>query len=94
MTESDKIKELEAEVSRLKSVVEAQNDLNIKKLENVFILLLKELSPKTVLWKSMSGTFTAQDIINDLEVSGDIGHQYIEDFLRLTRDILQARTEN
>lgn len=94
MTESDKIKELEAQVSRLKSVVEAQNNLNVQKLKNVFILLLKETPPQTVLWKSMSGPFTAQDIINDLEVSGDIGRQYIEDFLRLTRDILQARTKN
>lgn len=94
MTDSEKIKQLEAEVNRLKSVVEEQNTLNVQKLENVFILLLKEVQPKTVLWKSMSGTFTAQDIINDLEVSGDIGRQYIEDFLRLTRDILQACTKN
>lgn len=94
MTESEKIKQLEAEVTRLTSVVEAQNNLNVQKLENVFILLLKELPPKTVLWKSMSGNFTAQDIINDLEVSGDISHKYIEDFLHLTRDILQARTKN
>lgn len=93
MTDLEKIQNLEAEVARLKSVVEVQNNLNIQKLEDVFALLLKEVPPKTVLWKSMSGTFTAQDIINDLEVKGDIGHQYIEDFLRLTRDILQARVK-
>lgn len=63
--------------------------------KKVSINLLKEVPATTVVWKSMSGNFTSQDIIDMLmsaeQDKVDSGTQYVLDWFRLSRDILQAR---
>ncbi len=57
----------------------------------VFLSLLKEIKPETVVWRTMSGNFTAQQMIQEIELGSDDAKQYMSDFFRLVRDLLGRR---
>lgn len=50
--------------------------------------LLSELDPKQVVIRYTSGSYTAEDMIANLEENTDLGRQWISDLLRVSRDML------
>lgn len=64
------------------------NSLNRK----VFANLLREIPGQTIGWKTLDGEFTAEQL-GDLILKGDdLGLRYVTELLRLSRDILAARS--
>lgn len=53
-----------------------------------FITLLKELTPESVVYKTMSYSFTAQEMLKELESETSISKEWISSVLRISRDIL------
>jgi DnaJ-class molecular chaperone len=52
------------------------------------IALLEEVPPSTVMWTTTEGSFSAGEIIEQLEAGEELGKQYASDVLRVTRDFM------
>lgn len=56
--------------------------------------LLREIPANTIGWRTLEGEFTAGRL-GDLVLQGDeVGLRYVTELLRLSRDILSARTQD
>ena len=53
-----------------------------------FIILLKELTPESIVYKTMSYTLTAQEMLKELEGETSISKEWVSSVLSISRDML------
>lgn len=82
-----------ATLLRLHDAREHVPDVDGVSMRAIFVQLLREVPPDTVVWRSMSGPFTAEKLIQDFLERGELGQQYAADFLRIARDLLTRKAE-
>lgn len=64
------------------------------KLSAVVCDMLTKIAPSTVVWRTMSGDFTAIQMRDLIEARNETGLQWLSDFLRVFRDIFGVRAED
>lgn len=64
------------------------------KLSAVVCDMLAEVAPLTIVWRTMSGNFTALQMHDLLEARSETALQWLSEFLRVFRDIFGVRAEN
>lgn len=58
------------------------------------ISLLEDHPPELVVWRTMSGPFTAAQIRASLAERSELGLQWLSDFLRVMRDVFAYRAQD
>jgi ferredoxin-fold anticodon binding domain-containing protein len=89
MNDKERIAELETELSELRLMIDPAMTPDKMAARKVFISLMREVPPDTVVLNTMSGNITAQSVIDDLMKDGNNeGTQFIADLLRVSRDLI------
>lgn len=89
MNDKERIAELEAELAELRLALDPAITPDKLAARKVFISLMREVAPDTVVLKTMSGDIIAQNVIDDLMKDGNNeGTQFIADLLRVSRDLM------
>lgn len=70
--------------------VERNLDYNTVTARVMFTDILKELSPDKVVWKTMSGNFTAQQLLDSFD---DLGQEFASSIFRVARDVLSRQSK-
>lgn len=63
-------------------------------MKQTFINLLKEICDNTIVYKTMDKTYTAVDMIHEIENNTEIGYYFINEILRISRDLLIRQERN
>lgn len=91
--DSDSDQHLELSVRSFTKQVEEwiRQQHNIKR--EVFAGLVREVVPATtILWRTSEGySFTAKQLLEEIENGSEIGRQYAADLLRVARDFLKRQ---
>ena len=89
MNDKERIAELESELAELRMLLDPAMPPDKLAARKVFISLMREVPPDTVVLKTMSGDITAQSVIDDLMIDGqNEGSRFITDLLRVSRSLM------
>lgn len=62
-------------------------------MNTAVIALLRELPSHTIVWRTTGKSFTAEELIKEIELGTETGLQYASDLLRIARDFLSRKAK-